>query len=98
MAQPRRIYVRAPLPVGTHGFFGGLAELITDESGVVSWRDLQYVAFTLITLANFVAQVVAEPAKGLPAVPAALLTLMGVSATTYAAGKAIEAQGTVQGP
>jgi len=55
----------------------------------VDWGDLQYVVFTLVTLAYFAIQFLAQPANGLPPVPAALLTLMGVSATGYAANKVV---------
>jgi hypothetical protein len=84
-----RIYVRDPVPSGVWGFVAGVAELITGEDGVVAWADLQYVVFTMITLAYFGVQFLARPADGLPAVPAALLTLMGVSATAYAANKVV---------
>jgi hypothetical protein len=49
----------------------------------------------MITLVFFVAQVLAQPQNGLPAVPAALLTLMGVSASGYAAKKIVDTQGSV---
>jgi hypothetical protein len=84
-----RIYVRDPVPAGVWGVVAGVAELITGEDGAVAWADLQYVVFTMITLAYFAVQFLARPADGLPAVPAALLTLMGVSATTYAANKVV---------
>jgi len=38
---------------------------------------------------------VAQPQNGLPPVPAALLTLMGVSASGYAANKIMETKGSV---
>jgi hypothetical protein len=57
--------------------------------GAVAWADLQYVVFTMITLAYFAVQFLARPTDGLPAVPTALLTLMGVSATAYAANKVV---------
>ena len=69
------------------------------DSGVVRSyprSDLQYVVFTLITVVYFAAPVLAQPAKGLPAVPAALLTLMGVSASGYAAKKVVDTQGSVR--
>ena len=63
----------------------GVAELLTGDDGAVAWADLQYVVFTLITLVYFAVQLLAQPTDGLPPVPAALLTLTGVSATTYVA-------------
>ena len=70
-----------------------MAELITEDDGSVAWADMQYVVFTLITLVYFGAQVVTQPHNGLPPVPAALLTLMGVSAGAYAANKLVETRG-----
>jgi hypothetical protein len=93
--QPARVYVRDPVPADVYGIRDGLAELITSDDGSVAWADLQYVVFTLITLVYFVIQVLAQPQNGLPAVPAALLTLMGVSASGYAAKKIVDAQGSV---
>jgi uncharacterized membrane protein len=92
---PARVYVRDPVPADVYGFRDGVAELITSDDGTVAWADLQYVVFTLITLVYFVIQVLAQPQDGLPAVPAALLTLMGVSASGYTAKKIVDAQGSV---
>ncbi len=87
-------YTRQLVPNNIYGFSQGLAELITDDSGIIAWADLQYVAFNVITLVYFVSQVLSTPTNGLPPIPAALLTLMGVSATTYAANKGIETHTT----
>ena len=94
-----RVYVRNPVSENEQGFVIGVAELLTGDDGTVARADLQYVAFTLITLVNFVALFLARPTDGLPPVPAALLTLMGVSATTYAANKIVNTRGvTPNGP
>ena len=94
-----RVYVRNPVSENVQGFVTGVAELLTGDDGTVAWADLQYVVFTLITLVNFVALFLARPTDGLPPVPAALLTLMGVSATTYAANKIVNTRGvTPDGP
>jgi hypothetical protein len=82
-------YVRDPVGDGVWGFLAGVAELFTGDDDAVAWADLQYVVFTLITLAYFTSQFLAQPTAGLPPVPAALLTLMGVSATGYAANKIV---------
>jgi hypothetical protein len=84
-----RVYVRDPISAGVWGFLRGVAELFTGDDDAVSWADLQYVVFTMITLVYFASQFLAQPAAGLPQVPAALLTLMGVSATGYAANKIV---------
>jgi hypothetical protein len=93
--QATRVYVRDPLQPEVKGFATGVAELITADDRTVAWQDLQYVVFTLITLVYFLVQVLAQPQHGLPPVPAALLTLMGVSASGYTASKIVEAKGTV---
>jgi len=92
-----RVYMREDPPGGRWGFLSGVAELITSDDGTVAWADLQYVVFTLITLAYFAAQVISQPRSGLPQVPAALLTLMGVSATAYTANKIVNTQGVPVG-
>ena len=92
--QTARVYIRNPVLPAVKGFNAGVAELMTADDGTVAWSDLQYTAFTLVTLVYFVAQVLAQPALGLPAVPAALLTLMGVSASGYTAKKIIDTQGS----
>jgi len=94
-----RVYVRNPVSENVQGFVTGVAELLTGDDGTVAWADLQYVVFTLITLVNFVVLFLARPTDGLPPVPAALLTLMGVSASTYAANKIVNTRGvTPDGP
>jgi hypothetical protein len=90
-----RIYVRDPVPDGVQGFVAGMAELITADDGTVAWADLQYVAFTLITLVYFATQVLAQPQNGLPQIPPGLLTLMGVSSAAYAANKIVSTKGSV---
>jgi hypothetical protein len=93
-----RVYVRDPVPQEAKGFWTGVAELLTGDDGAVAWADLQYVVFTLITLTYFAAQFLARPADGLPPVPAALLTLMGVSASAYTANKIVSTKGTAPQP
>jgi len=83
------VYVRDPVSPGVWGFLAGTAELLTGDDGSVAWADLQYVIFTLITLAYFAVQFLAQPTEGLPTVPAALLTLTGISSTTYTANKIV---------
>jgi hypothetical protein len=87
-----RVYTR-DLEPGAPGLVSGLAELLTGDDGTVAVADLQYVVFTLITLVFFITQVLAAPQGGLPSVPAALLTLMGVSTTAYAANKLVDTKG-----
>jgi hypothetical protein len=89
-----RVYVRDSVPEKARGILTGVAELLTGDDGAVAWADLQYVVFTLITLTYFAAQFLTRPADGLPPVPAALLTLMGVSAGAYTANKIVNTKGT----
>lgn len=91
----QRVYVRDPAP-DVKGFRAGLAELFTGDDNSVDWGDLQYVVFTLVTLTYFAIQFLAQSANGLPPVPAALLTLMGVSATGYAANKVVSTKVNLQ--
>jgi hypothetical protein len=95
LSSSTKVYSRDPVGGDVNGILPGLAELITDETGALAWPDLQYVVFTLITLATFCAQILANPTNGLPPVPAALLTLMGVSSTGYVANKVVQVQGKV---
>lgn len=95
LSKSTKVYSRDPVAADVNGILPGLAELITDETGTLAWPDLQYVVFTLITLATFCAQILANPTNGLPPVPAALLTLMGVSSTGYVANKVVSVQGNV---
>jgi hypothetical protein len=88
-----RVYIRDPIRDGVWGILTGIAELFTGDDGTVAWADLQYVVFTLITLVYFAAQFLGKPTDGLPQIPAALLTLMGVSATGYAANKLVNTRG-----
>jgi hypothetical protein len=87
-----RVYMREPAETDVTGFWAGVAELFTGDDNSVDWGDLQYVVFTLVTLTYFVIQFLAQPADGLPPVPAALLTLTGVSATGYAANKIVSSK------
>jgi len=72
-----RLYSRDQVPEDVNGLLTGLAELVTNDDGTLAWPDLQYVAFTVITLISFCAQLIANPLSGLPPVPAALLTSWG---------------------
>lgn len=87
------MYERDHVGDGVRGFVTGIAELFTGDDDAVAWADLQYVVFTLIALVYFAAQFLAQPANGLPPVPAALLTLMSISASGYVANKVVNTRG-----
>jgi hypothetical protein len=94
------VYVRDPKAEKENrqwlvGFVDRIAELLTGDDGSLDWTDLQYVVFTLVTLVYFVLQLLSQPRAGLPAIPPALLTLMGVSTSAYAANKIASTKGQV---
>lgn len=83
-------YVRTPVAAARCGVRASLVQLLTDDNGTVVWADLQYLAFTVIAVVAVIGDLAVSPENGLPAIPAALLTLMGVSATGYTANKVVE--------
>ena len=66
-----------------------VAETVTNDAGSVDLGDFQYAAFTLLTLTYFAWAFVDKPHEGLPAIPATLLVLMGVSQGAYVAKKVL---------
>jgi hypothetical protein len=76
------------------GVASGLSELISNDSGQSDLLDFQYLAFNLFTLAyffvSFATSAATNPKAGLPAIPATLLALSGVSAAGYLTKKAVE--------
>ncbi|OLB73364.1 MAG: hypothetical protein AUI14_26315 [Actinobacteria bacterium 13_2_20CM_2_71_6] len=72
------------------GVLAGLRDVVSDDHGRGALLDAQYFAFTLITVAYFVLQVVTHPGAGLPQIPAALLVLMGISGGGYLSGKVLD--------
>ena len=63
---------------------------VCPDTPYITYDRLNLVEKTsLITLVYFAVQLLAQPTDGLPPVPAALLTLTGVSATTYVANKIV---------
>ena len=66
-----------------------LAEVITKDDGSVDLGDFQYFAFTLVSLAYFVAALIASPDEGLPEIPGTLLVLTGVSQASYLGKKVL---------
>jgi amino acid permease len=64
--------------------------LVSEGDGHASMSRFQLLIFTfVIGLSLFLIVVAAKPPK-FPAIPKEILTLLGISATTYAAGKAIQ--------
>jgi len=64
-------------------------EVVTNDAGGVDIGDMQYAAFTFVTLAYFAWAFIKTPALGLPPIPATLLVLVGVSQATYVGKKGL---------
>jgi hypothetical protein len=68
----------------------GLAEAVSNDRGEIDLLDFQYFAFNLLALGFFFIQFLTKPFDGLPALPATLIALAGLSAATYTTKKALE--------
>jgi hypothetical protein len=65
-----------------------LSTLLTEANGQASMSRLQLLIFTFVVAMSFFMLVETNP-KTLPNIPEGVLTLLGISASTYAVGKAI---------
>lgn len=65
-----------------------LSQLLCDHQGYASMARFQFLIFTFVVAFSYFF-VVARDGK-LPSVPTEVLTLLGISATTYAVGKGID--------
>jgi hypothetical protein len=72
------------------GVLAGLRDVVSDDRGRGALLDAQYFAFTLITVGYFGLELVAHPARGLPAFPPALLVIMAISGAGYLSGKVLD--------
>ncbi len=72
------------------GIADGLAEIISDDQGQTDLLDFQYFAFNLLTLGYFGIQFITKPGAGLPALPATLIALSGLSVAAYTTKKALQ--------
>ncbi len=66
-----------------------LSELLEEESGGASMSRFQLLIFTFVISLSFFLLV--AKSNEFPQVPAEVLTLLGISGTTYAVGKGIQA-------
>lgn len=66
-----------------------LRELVSDDEGATDVGDYQYVLFTMLAVAYFLAQFVAHPGEGLPDMPDTLVGLTGVAAAAYVGKKGV---------
>jgi hypothetical protein len=79
-----------PTDASAVGILSGLREIVGDDQGRGALLDAQYFAFTLVTVAYFLLELLTAPTSGLPAVPAALLVLMGISGSGYLSAKVLD--------
>src|ERR1700722_1249655 len=68
-----------------------ISSVLTESGGGASMSRFQLLIFTLVVALCFVLIVVHT--KSFPSIPKEVLKLLGVSATTYAVGKGIQASG-----
>ena len=64
-------------------------ELVGDDQGDVDLGDFQYLLFTRLAVAYFLAQFLAHPGSGLPDMPDTLVGLTGVAAAAYVGKKSV---------
>ncbi len=86
-------------PGDKSGVAAGVAELVSNDAGQSDLLDFQYFAFNLLMLAYFFVAFISSadtPSAGLPDIPPTLLTLGGVSTTSYVVKKALETGGRAQ--
>jgi hypothetical protein len=76
------------------GVGAGLAEIVSNDEGQGDLLDFQYFAFNVLALVYFFVAFATtsadSPVEGLPDIPPTLLTLAGVSTTSYVVKKALE--------
>jgi hypothetical protein len=82
-----------PTSADAIGVTAGLRDIVADDRGQGALLDAQYFAFTLLGIAYFAVQLTTHPTAGLPAIPAGLLVLMGLSGAGYLSNKAIDPLG-----
>jgi hypothetical protein len=66
-----------------------LVEAVANDAGSVDLGDVQYSAFTLVTLTYFTWAFIDAPGNGLPPIPGTLLVLNGVSLSAYVGKKGL---------
>lgn len=66
-----------------------LKYLVSETDGNASMSRFQLLIFSFVIALSLFLIVISSPTPRFPEVPTAILTLLGISATTYAAGKAL---------
>jgi hypothetical protein len=81
-------------PSEKSGVGAGVAEIVSNDAGQGDLLDFQYFAFNVVALVYFFVAFASSsaenPSEGLPEIPVTLLTLAGVSTTSYVVKKALE--------
>jgi hypothetical protein len=78
-----------PLSAGDKRPSARISQVFSADDGSTDIADFQYVIFNVLLATYFVIQVLRVSAVGLPALPATLLGLTGVSAALYVGKKAV---------
>jgi len=69
-----------------------LSHLVSEPTGEASMSRFQLLVFTIVIALSVFYVTVAPDSTGLPEIPAGVLTLLGISASSYAVGKGLQTQ------
>jgi hypothetical protein len=73
-----------------------LSRLITDENGEASMSRFQLLVFTFVIALSLFLVVVGQPTPKFPELPGSILSLLGISASSYLVSKGISSAADVQ--
>jgi hypothetical protein len=69
-----------------------LSHLVSEPTGEASMSRFQLLVFTIVIALSVFYVTVAPDSSGLPDIPTGVLTLLGISASSYAVGKGLQTQ------
>jgi len=69
-----------------------LSHLVSEPTGEASMSRFQLLVFTIVIALSVFYVTVAPDSTGLPDIPSGVLTLLGISASSYAVGKGLQTQ------
>ena len=69
-----------------------LSHLVSEPTGEASMSRFQLLVFTIVIALSVFYVTVAPDSTGLPDIPSCVLTLLGISASSYAVGKGLQNQ------
>lgn len=69
-----------------------LSHLVSEPTGEASMSRFQLLVFTIVIALSVFYVTVAPDSTGLPEIPTGILTLLGISASSYAVGKGLQTQ------